>query len=87
MDVSREAQIRDIEGTFPAPDEEVFDLASLRHPSKPHLRAVESYEILPDAEIWANAYDLFRFAERPGERPLDVRPSFLLRTRLRSGAG
>ena len=28
--------------------------------------------MLPDAEIWANAYDLFRFSERPGERPVDM---------------
>jgi RNA polymerase II-associated factor 1 len=29
--------------------------------------------VLPDAEIWPNQYDLFRFSERPGERPVDVR--------------
>jgi len=34
--------------------------------------AVESYPLLPDADIWANQYDLFRFSERPGDRPLDV---------------
>jgi RNA polymerase II-associated factor 1 len=68
VDVSREAQIRDIELTFAA-QSEGNDISTLRHPSKPHLRAVESYEILPDPDIWANAYDLFRFAERPGERP------------------
>ena len=39
---------------------------------KPHLTAVDSYEVLPDADIWANAYDLFRFSERPGERPAEV---------------
>ncbi|KAI0070806.1 hypothetical protein K474DRAFT_1687312 [Panus rudis PR-1116 ss-1] len=70
IDVSRSAQIRDIESSFAATEN--FDLASLRHPNKPNVTAVDSYEILPDAEIWANAYDLFRFSERPGERPVDV---------------
>ena len=75
VDVSPSAQIRDIQATFDHIDKN-FDLASLKHPTKPDVTAVESYEILPDADIWANAYDLFRFAERPGDRPLDV-SSFL----------
>ncbi|KAJ7905147.1 RNA polymerase II-associated protein [Mycena leptocephala] len=29
-------------------------------------------DVLPDKDIWANQYDLFRFSERPGERTLDV---------------
>lgn len=49
-----------------------FDLKSLRHPNKPNVIALESYEIFPDANIWANAYDLFRFSERPGERNVEV---------------
>jgi len=28
--------------------------------------------VLPDADVWPNQYDLFRFSERPGERPVDV---------------
>lgn len=71
IDVSRSAQIRDIETSFVAVEE--FDVSTLKHPNKPKLTAVESYEILPDADIWANAYDLFRFSERPGDRPPDVR--------------
>ncbi|THH28830.1 hypothetical protein EUX98_g5361 [Antrodiella citrinella] len=70
IDVSRSAQIRDIESSFAAVEE--FDLAELRHPNKPRVTAVESYDILPDADIWANAYDLFRFSERPGDRPPDA---------------
>ncbi|KAF8522988.1 RNA polymerase II-associated [Gautieria morchelliformis] len=71
IDVSRAAQIRDVEASFPSTDEP-FDLASLKHPSKPGITAVDSFDILPDSEIWANAYDLFKFSERPGERPLDT---------------
>jgi len=67
IDVSRSAQIRDIESSFAAVED--FDLSTLKHPNKPKVTAVESYEILPDADIWANAYDLFRFSERPGDRP------------------
>lgn len=33
---------------------------------------MDSYEIFPDSDTWANAYDLFRFSERPGERPVEV---------------
>ncbi|KAF5377783.1 hypothetical protein D9757_008079 [Collybiopsis confluens] len=71
MDISREAQLRDIEASFVACNDE-FSLEDIRHPNKPNVTALESYEILPDSEIWANQYDLFRFAERPGERSVEA---------------
>ncbi|KAJ7307080.1 RNA polymerase II-associated protein [Mycena albidolilacea] len=71
IDVSRDAQLRDIEASFAACNDN-FSLETLRHPNKPNVHAVESYEVLPDKDIWANQYDLFRFSERPGERTLDV---------------
>jgi hypothetical protein len=71
IDVSRDAQLRDIEASFQACNEN-FNLESLQHPNKPNVTAVESYAVLPDVDIWANQYDLFRFSERPGERPVDV---------------
>lgn len=71
VDISRDAQLRDIENSFKAVGED-FDLSKLKHPNKPGVTAVGSYEILPDTEIWANAYDLFRFSERPGDRAADV---------------
>ncbi|KAJ7142201.1 Paf1-domain-containing protein [Mycena filopes] len=71
IDVSREAQLRDIEASFAACNDN-FALETLRHPNKPNVTAVESYEVLPDKDIWANQYDLFRFSERPGERGIDV---------------
>ena len=70
IDVSREAQLRDIEASFAAVENS--ELSALRHPTRPELTAVEAFEIFPDADIWANAYDLFRFSERPGDRPPDV---------------
>lgn len=73
IDVSREAQLRDIENSFQACNEN-FSLESLQHPNKPDVTAVESYPVLPDVDIWANQYDLFRFSERPGERQVDVCP-------------
>ncbi|PFH51857.1 hypothetical protein AMATHDRAFT_2756 [Amanita thiersii Skay4041] len=76
IDVSRSAQLKDIEASFAACNEN-FDLSSLRHPTKPGITAVDSYEVLPDADIWANQYDLFRFSERPGERPVDAEDSRL----------
>ncbi|KAF9454226.1 hypothetical protein P691DRAFT_717588 [Macrolepiota fuliginosa MF-IS2] len=71
IDISRGAQLRDIEASFAASNDN-FDISSLRHPTKPDITAVESYPFLPDAEIWPNQYDLFRFSERPGDRPVDV---------------
>ena len=66
MDVSCEVQLASIESSFAAAHG-VDELGMLRHLTKPRLRAVATYEILPDADVWANAYDLFRFSERPGE--------------------
>ncbi|KAK0217775.1 RNA polymerase II-associated protein [Armillaria fumosa] len=71
IDVSHSAQLRDVEASFTCCNEG-FSLEALRHPTKPDVTAVESYEVLPDVEIWSNQYDLFRFSERPGERPIDV---------------
>jgi RNA polymerase II-associated factor 1 len=72
IDISRSAQIRDIEASFEACATN-FDLSTLKHPIKSNVTAVGSYEIFPNVEIWANTYDLFRFSERPGERASDVR--------------
>ncbi|KAI0251724.1 RNA polymerase II-associated [Lactifluus subvellereus] len=67
VDISREAQLTSIESSFAAA-RSAEQLGTLRHPIKPRLRAVATYEVLPDVDVWANAYDLFRFSERPGER-------------------
>jgi RNA polymerase II-associated factor 1 len=71
VDISRSAQVRDIEASFDACATN-FDLGSLKHPNKSDITPVGSYEIFPNVDIWANTYDLFKFSERPGERPLDV---------------
>ena len=72
VDVSRDAQLASIDSSFAAASAS-HELGALRHPTKPRLRAVATYEVLPDADVWANAYDLFRFSERPGERGPEVR--------------
>lgn len=71
IDISHNAQVTNIEKSFVKVNDN-FDLSKLECPGKPHLKAIDSFEIYPDAEIWANAYDLFKFSERPGERPIDV---------------
>lgn len=71
VDVSRNAQLRDIEASFAACNAH-FSLKTLQHPNKPNVTAIESYPVLPDADIWANQYDLFRFSERPGDRSIEV---------------
>jgi len=70
VDISPEAQISNIEKSFKKVNED-FDLSKLDYPGKPHLKAVDSWEVFPDADIWANAYDLFKFSERPGDRPIE----------------
>lgn len=75
IDISRGAQLRAIDASFAAANDN-FDMSALRHPNNPDITAVESYPILPDAEVWPNQYDLFRFSERPGDRPKDVRHLF-----------
>lgn len=77
VDISPEAQIHAIEDTFKNAHDN-FDITTLRHPTKPHLHAEESFELLPDADVWANQYMLFRFAERPGGRPVEVRTISLI---------
>lgn len=59
-----------MEATFP-PAHKNIDLASIRHPTNPNRKAVDYYELLPDPETFATAFDVFRFAERPGDRPMD----------------
>ncbi|KAL1748209.1 RNA polymerase II-associated [Schizophyllum fasciatum] len=68
VDVSRDAQLRNIDASFAAANED-FVLEDVKHPTKRGVHAVESYEFLPDPVLWANQYDLFRFMERPGNRP------------------
>jgi len=72
VDISREAQIASIENSFAAV-RSAEQLSSLWQLTKPHLRAIAASEALPDVDMWANAYDLFRFSERPGERGPEVR--------------
>jgi RNA polymerase II-associated factor 1 len=71
IDISPEAQISNIETSFGKLNDN-FNLSKLKHPTKPHLKPVDSWDVFPDGDIWANAYDLFKFSERPGDRPVEV---------------
>lgn len=71
IDSSREAQLERIRATFEAANE---PLETLRHPTKPHLRAVEAFPLLPDTDTWATRIDVFRFGDAPG-RHIDGRPA------------
>ncbi|PIL33234.1 hypothetical protein GSI_04684 [Ganoderma sinense ZZ0214-1] len=70
IDVSHDTQLRDIDASFAVI--ESSELSALCHPIRPELTAVEAFKIFPDADIWVNTYDLFRFSERPGDRPPDI---------------
>ncbi|OAV87644.1 hypothetical protein PTTG_04663 [Puccinia triticina 1-1 BBBD Race 1] len=43
-------------------------IQSLKHPTKPNLKAVEAFELLPNESTWANTYDFYRFQENPTDR-------------------
>lgn len=77
VDNSREGQIAAIEKTFQrfmkkadrmssarSMTEDEF-LASLKHPTKPGVTAVESLPIFPDFNIWGNSYTLVTFDVDP----------------------
>ena len=49
-DISRSAQIRDIEASFDSCAVN-FDLSSLKHPNKPNITPVGSYEIFPTSKF------------------------------------
>lgn len=63
IDASRGAQIRRIKESFVSANKPLGDL---RHPTKPNLRAVDEYSLLPDQDTWASRYDVFRFGDMPG---------------------
>ncbi|KAK3828064.1 MAG: RNA polymerase II-associated [Benniella sp.] len=80
VDNSREGQISAIQKTFerfikkssgssssssPEPLSEKEFLASLKHPTKPELTAVESIPIFPDFSTWGNAYTHMTFDVDP----------------------
>ncbi|CAH7675317.1 Paf1-domain-containing protein [Phakopsora pachyrhizi] len=42
-------------------------LDRLVHPKKSNLKAIDSFELLPDQNTWPNSYHLFRFQENPSD--------------------
>lgn len=50
---SFESQLQAIEETFKLA-KEADNLSTLKHPTKPHLKAVESIAIFPDFNLWEN---------------------------------
>lgn len=75
VDNTREGQIAAIENTFErflkksdkgsSPVSEDEFLNSLKHPTKPDLKAVESIPVYPDFSIWGNSYTLVTFDVDP----------------------
>lgn len=63
IDYSPQAEIERIEKTFASCN---VPLDQLRHPTKPHLQAVEAFDVLPDPETWATDFQIFRFSDFPG---------------------
>ncbi|CED84583.1 Putative RNA polymerase II regulator [Phaffia rhodozyma] len=69
LDRSIEGQWKLIESSFE--ELEKSKLEDMRFPGKPHLRAEESFDFLPDPQSWYNGYSLFRFQEAPGKELSD----------------
>ncbi|POY72190.1 hypothetical protein BMF94_4827 [Rhodotorula taiwanensis] len=67
----RDGRAAAIAATFDAAH---IPLSELRHPTKRGVTAVESFDLLPDADLWANEYDLVRFGEDPANRGKDDLP-------------
>ncbi|PLW27588.1 hypothetical protein PCANC_19882 [Puccinia coronata f. sp. avenae] len=44
-------------------------IPTLKHPTKPNMKAVDAFELLPNELTWANTYDFYRFQENPTDRP------------------
>ncbi|KAF9301668.1 RNA polymerase-associated factor [Mortierella antarctica] len=75
VDNTREGQIAAIEKTFErflkksdkgsSPVSEDDFLSSLKHPTKPDLKAIESIPVYPDFSIWGNSYTLVTFDVDP----------------------
>ncbi|SJX64680.1 related to DNA-directed RNA polymerase II regulator [Sporisorium reilianum f. sp. reilianum] len=63
IDVSREAQLAKIEKSFTDAQK---PLASLVHPHKKGVKAVQVFDFLPDPETWATDYQVVRFIDHPG---------------------
>lgn len=58
-----EQQIDAITSTFEALA--TTPLSEIRHPTKPYLEAVETFDLLPDELLAANQYMLFKFSDNP----------------------
>ncbi|ETS60237.1 hypothetical protein PaG_05784 [Moesziomyces aphidis] len=63
IDISREAQLAKIEQSFKDAQQ---PLASLKHPHKRGVKAVQVFDFLPDPETWATNYQVVRFIDPPG---------------------
>ncbi|TNY18632.1 RNA polymerase II-associated protein [Rhodotorula diobovata] len=63
--LDREGRAAAVAATFAAAN---APLSELRHPTKAGVTAVEAFDILPDADLWANELDLVRFGEDPAKQ-------------------
>ena len=70
IELTRQSRCDAIKATFSSSS---CPLASLRHPTKKGLTAVESFDILPDVALWPNTLNLVRFGEDPGEGTVEAK--------------
>lgn len=75
IDSSREAQLARIKDSFAKANQPI---ASLRHPTKAGLKAVEEHQLLPDPDTWATRFDVFRFGDPPGRTIVSLMPENVL---------
>ncbi|KZT59829.1 hypothetical protein CALCODRAFT_165587 [Calocera cornea HHB12733] len=65
VDVSQERQLALVEESFAAVK---TPWEGLTHPARPGARAVATMPVLPDDRTWGTKLDVYRFAEKPGDR-------------------
>lgn len=77
-ELSLEEQLAAINLTFTNLADTPLD--ALRHPTKAHLKAVDSFDILPDAHVAGNQYMLFKFSDNPHDGSVRHTQPCLLKT-------
>lgn len=73
VDTSREAEVARIEAAFDKVQRQ--PLSQIQHPTKPHLKAVKSWDLLPDVDTWSTQYQVVRFVDWPGRSKVSL-PSY-----------
>ena len=51
-----DSQLQNVEESFTVANEALYDLKNIKHPKKKHLRAVNTWPLLPDTSMLDNVF-------------------------------